>query len=109
MAPHQTRRAATSADQTGRIVCIGHSHAAAVAHAAQAQGRQIDPILFWSEAGAVGADGALRPDLADRVRRAPKVVTAVGGSSAAVVGLVEHHRPFDFVLPSEPDLPLAPD
>lgn len=56
----------------------------------------------------MGVDGKLRPDLAERLARAHKVVAAVGGSSAAVIGLVEHHRPFDFVLPAEPDLPLDP-
>jgi hypothetical protein len=108
MATDRTSRAATSSDQAGSVVCIGHSHATAVAQAALARGRDIDPILFWSEAGAVDSDGALRPDLADRVRRAHKVIAAVGGSSAVVVGLVEHQRPFDFVLPSEPELPLDP-
>ena len=108
MATDRIGRAATSTNQAGSVVCIGHSHAAAVAQAAQAQGRDVDPILFWSEAGSVGDDGALRSDLAERVRRAHKVVACVGGSSAVVIGLVEHHRPFDFVLPSEPDLPLDP-
>lgn len=99
-------RAATSSDLAGSVVCIGHSHATPVARAAQAQGCDVDPILFWSETDAVGADGALRPDLADRIRRARKVITAVGGASAVVVGLVEHQRAFDFVLPAEPELPL---
>jgi hypothetical protein len=108
MARDQTSPARTSSEEAGSIVCIGHSHAAAIALAGEAQGHDLDPILFWSEAGAVGADGALRPDLAERVRRGRKVITAVGGSSAGVIGLVEHHRPFDFVLPSEPDLPLDP-
>lgn len=89
-------------------VCIGHSHATAAAQAARADGREIDAILFWSEAGALGPDGLLRPDLAERVRGAGAVVAAIGGASAVVVGLVEHHRPFDFVLPTEPDLPLDP-
>lgn len=90
-------------------VCIGHSHATAPAHAAREDGREIDAILFWSEAGALGPDGALRPDLAERVRRAGRVIAAIGGASAVELGLLEHHRRFDFVLPAEPDLPLDPE
>lgn len=108
MATDRTGRAGNSSGKAIGVVCVGHSHATAVAQAAQAQGCDVDPILFWSEAGAVGADGAFRPDLADRIRRAGKVITAVGGASAVVVGLVEHQRPFDFVLPAEPELPLDP-
>lgn len=108
MATDRTRRTAASPGDAGVVVCIGHSHATAVAQAAQARTCDVDAILFWSEARALDTDGKLRPDLAERVRAARKVVAAVGGSSAAVIGLVEHHRPFDFVLPAEPDLPLDP-
>jgi hypothetical protein len=110
MATDRAGRSKTSrTSRTGSSVCIGHSHAGALAAAAKALGRDVDSILFWSEAGAIDPDGSLRADLAERVRRARRVVAAVGGSSAAVIGLVEYHRAFDFVLPSEPDLPLDPD
>ena len=88
------------------IVCIGHSHAAAVAEAGARRGLEIDALLFWSQAGLLGEDGRLTPPAEDRIRRAERVVASIGGGAYTSVALVEHHRPFDFVLPSEPDLPL---
>lgn len=88
------------------ICCIGHSHAAAVAEAGAKRGLEIDALLFWSQAGLLREDGRLTAPAEDRIRRADRVVASIGGGAYTSVALVEHHRPFDFVLPSEPDLPL---
>jgi hypothetical protein len=56
----------------------------------------------------VERDGAthLRDDLAERVARGRLVLSLLGGSAHTVLGTVERTRPFDFTLPSQPDLPL---
>jgi hypothetical protein len=90
-------------------VCIGHSHAAALAGGAKVGGVALDTMNFW-ETGVPwshDAEGSrLRPDLADRLRRGRLVLSVIGGSAHTVLGMVEHHRPFDFVLPADPDLPI---
>jgi hypothetical protein len=90
-------------------VCIGHSHAFALARGAERDGVPLDAINFW-ETGDPWSRGeatiALRPDLAARVRPGRLVLSLIGGSAHTVLGMVEHPRPFDFVLPSEPDLPI---
>lgn len=100
--------ALAKAEHGGPIVCIGYSHAGVLWGTGREQGRDIDAIMLWYEQNAVGSDGALRPDLAARVRQGRCVLAAVDRAGASVVGLVEHHRPFDFVLPAEPDLPVDP-
>jgi hypothetical protein len=85
--------------------CIGHSHVLALSWAGDAA---LDPINFWVTGEPWLTDGdetSLRPDLAERVGAAAVVLSVIGGSAHTVLGLVEHHRPFDFVLPSDPDLP----
>ncbi len=37
----------------------------------------------------------------------PAVVSCIGGNDHTVFGLLAHPRPFDFILASEPDLPLS--
>jgi len=93
-------------------VCIGHSHIQAVASAATELKAPWDVIAFWVEPGAVirnAGEATLRPDLAERVAVGAPVLSFVGGSAHSTLGMVEHPRPFDFVLPSSPDLPLDPD
>lgn len=95
-----------------RWVCIGHSHAAALASAARRFRVPIDVINFWETGEPWRREGgtvALRPDLAERVGRGDVVLSTVGGSAHSVLGTVEHYRPFDFVLPSDPRLPLDED
>jgi len=86
--------------------CIGHSHVAALA-------KTLDPDLdcmnFWDTGDPwVRRDGAtcLRDDLAERIGRGRLVLSLVGGSAHNVLGAVEHPRPFDFILPAQPDLPV---
>jgi len=90
-------------------VCIGHSHAQALALAAALNGVALDTINFWLSGEPWLRDEAetrLRPDLAQRIAQGRLVLSVLGGSAHTVLGQVEHPRPFDFVLPSEPDLPV---
>jgi hypothetical protein len=90
-------------------VCIGHSHSAALARGAELGRRPLDAINFWETGEPWLRDQAplsLRPDLAARVGQGRLVLSLVGGSAHTVLGMVEHPRPFDFVLPSKPDLPI---
>jgi hypothetical protein len=87
-------------------VCIGHSHVAALAKALDPD---LDCINFWDTGDPwVQRDGDawLRDDLAKRVASGRLVLSLLGGSAHNVLGAVEHPRPFDFILPSRPDLPL---
>jgi hypothetical protein len=87
-------------------VCIGHSHVAAFE---KARDPDLDAMNFWGTGDPwVQRDGTthLRDDLAERVARGRLVLTSLGGSAHTVLATVEHPRPFDFILPSRPDLPL---
>ena len=87
-------------------VCIGHSHVAALA---KAMDPDLDALNFWETGDPwLVRDGAthLRDDLAERVAKGRLVLSSVGGSAHTVLGTVEHPRPFDFILPSQPNLPL---
>ncbi len=90
-------------------VCIGHSHTEHLAAAAALSGTPLEVLNFWHIPGAVSAEGgrtALSPALRARLR-AP-VFSLVGGAVHQDVGLIQHARPFDLVLPDQPDLPLTP-
>lgn len=72
-------------------------------------GFSLDSINFWETPEPWLRDDAgirLRPDLAERIARGSLVLSLIGGSAHTVLGMVEHERPFDFVLPSAPDLPV---
>jgi hypothetical protein len=89
-----------------RWVCIGHSHVAALA---QAGGKALDSINFWDDGDLWFHIDGLRPlreDYVERVAKAKVVISAIGGSAHGVMGTIEHEQPFDFVLPSDPDLPF---
>jgi hypothetical protein len=93
---------------TENWVCIGHSHVAAFQHAA-IDSDLLDPINFWDTGEPwVRGNGSvrLRPDLAERISSRQHVLSLIGGSAHTVLGVVEHPRPFDFVLPSAPRLPV---
>jgi hypothetical protein len=90
---------------------IGHSHLSCVADAALSRGQTLDFVNLWVF-GRFGppvsyADGAaqLNPHIAARLNG--PVFSLLGGSAHDVLGLVQHPRPFDIVLPEAPDLPLA--
>jgi hypothetical protein len=89
-----------------RWVCIGHSHVVALA---QSGDTELESINFWDTGDPWRYDGGathLRHDLAERVLRGRRVLSLIGGSAHTVLGMVEHPRPFDLIVPSAPDLPL---
>jgi hypothetical protein len=90
------------------LVCIGHSHTESVAAAALAAGQAIDAINFWHLPGAVQLqDGVTTLAEPVRARLVAPVFSLVGGAVHQDVGLIAHPRPFDFVLPENPGLPMA--
>ena len=96
-------------ERLGRTpVLIGHSHAKAIFEAAEQQGVRLKGYNFWSAPQpALNADRtAFHPEIAETLGRGP-VFSAVGGSVHSVMAMVQHPRPFDFVLPSRPDLPIV--
>lgn len=102
----------TNTDTTTPL-CIGHSHVACISEAAA---RSHDPIValnFWDLGNPVIQDEAgprLRADVEQRIHQHPgPVFTMMGGSAHTLLGLLVHPRPFDFVLPGQPDLPLMSD
>ena len=97
------------ADRLGRTpVLIGHSHTRAIFEAAEQQGVRLKGYNFWNAPQpALNADRtAFHPEIAKQLQRGP-VFSAVGGSVHSVMAMVQHPRPFDFVLPSRPDLPMT--
>jgi hypothetical protein len=87
-------------------VCIGHSHVTALARAGDAN---LDPINFWETGDPWSrndAEVSFRADLAERIAKGRLVLSLIGGSAHTVLGMVEHPRPFDFILPSAPNLPF---
>jgi hypothetical protein len=87
-------------------VCIGHSHVRALA---DAEDPDLDCMNFWLTGNpwVEREDGHhLRDDLAERLAKGRLVLSLIGGSAHSVLAAVEHPRPFDLVLPADPDLPL---
>jgi hypothetical protein len=90
---------------------IGHSHVHAPVETIRDHALALDAIAFWVEPGALENTTSglhFRADLAERIAVARPIYSFIGGNAHTVLGLVEHHRPFDFVLPEEPALPLDP-
>ncbi len=95
-----------------RPLLIGHSHVHAPMAAVREYGLAIDCIAFWSEPGALEntPEGLrFRPDIAEKLQSGGPVYSFIGGNAHTVLSLVEHHRPFDLVLPQAPALPRDPD
>jgi hypothetical protein len=93
--------------QAAPVVCIGHSHVNCVAMAAALEDFPLRVINFWvTPEPFVERDGRRRfaPKLTEAL--GGDVVSFIGGSAHIMVGLPQHPRPFDFILPSAPDLPL---
>jgi len=95
------------------VICIGGSHTNAIALAIGDSDRDVCVINLRKF-----ADGFVRtketltlcPDVLDLIRsRSGPVFSFVGGNRHNRIGLVKHPRPFDFVLPDHPDLPLDPN
>ena len=104
------------------FIALGHSHIVAFAKAAYeyqasdvSEVRQIDArfVYLYDEAYVPvvgGAPAALNPRLCALLNESTWnfVVLVCGGNEHNVLGIVKNKRPFDFVLSSEPDLPLQP-
>lgn len=94
------------------LLCIGHSHVACVARAAQAAAYPLRALNFWGMPGAIRQEsGGPRFDIAierQLQEHDGPVFSMIGGAAHVVIGLLVHPRRFDFVLPAEPDLPLDP-
>ncbi len=90
-------------------VCIGHSHTEHLAAAAASAGIRLEIFNFWHLPGAVTVEaGQTRLSSELRSRLKAPVFSLIGGAVHQDVGLIQHARPFDLVLPDRPDLPLAP-
>jgi hypothetical protein len=88
------------------VFCIGHSHLNCVVDAAAANGETLDFVSLWHfQDPIVSVDGLARlsPVLVDRL--AGPVFSFISGNHD-VMGLVQHPRCFDLVLPESPDLPV---
>ena len=111
MPPATRSRRSTAPGQPAepRIVCIGHSHSEPVAASAAAQQAPVEVLNFWHVKDAITVVAGLpRLSEAVRARLVAPVFSLVGGAVHQDIGLVVHKRPFDFVLPWRPDLPLEP-
>lgn len=110
-----------------RLLCLGQSHfgcvrdAAADAQDELAQaGVALTTLVMnqphfephFNSAEDSGGPDALHPALQAEVLRlnaeADAVYVSVGGTAHCVLGLLEHPRPFDFVLEGDPAVPLLP-
>lgn len=104
-------------DPTAPILAVGTSHLAALEEAIRHNGtapriafvQLRDPgyrgALVRSPAGAPSLKRRLAEDVTERSREL--VVSLVGGNKHNILGLLNHPRPFDFILPDEPDLPFT--
>ena len=115
---HVLRRpTAPRPDPTAPILAIGASHLAALQDAGGRNGT--GPRVAFVQLRAPGYGGALvrsagPPTLNRRLAEdvtAPSrelIVSLIGGNKHNILGLLNHPRPFDFVLPEEPELPFTP-
>jgi len=91
-----------------KLVCIGHSHTEPLAAAATQAGVPLDVLNFWHLPNPFTLeDGQQRLAPALRARLVGPVFSLVGGAVHQDVGLVVHPRPFDFIWPGAPDLPVT--
>ena len=108
-----------------RLLGVGHSHLSALAEALAGRTPRRDlqvrlipmidpcfePNLEHVEAGPVlnrALQARLRAEEAAEDAGVPFVFDCVSGNEHHFLGLVNHDRPFDFVLQDAPDMPLVP-
>ena len=116
---HVLRREATPRpDPRAPILAIGASHLVALQQASRQNGAASriafvqlrDPgyrgALVRTSGAAPSLSSRLAQDVAERSRTL--VVSVIGGNKHNILGLLNHPRPFDFILPDEPDLPFTP-
>jgi hypothetical protein len=111
------RESSPRPDPRAPILAIGASHLVALQGAARQIGSA--PRIAFVQLrdaryrGAIerGGDGkpslgwSLAEDVAEPSRKL--IVSLIGGNKHNILGLLNHPRPFDFVLPDEPDLPFT--
>lgn len=115
----------SSTAQPVRALGIGHSHLTALAEALALRPARpgfevrlipmidpaFEPNLEHVEAGTVlnrALQARLQAEAAAEDAAVPFVFDCVSGNEYHFLGLVNHARPFDFVLEDAPDLPLVP-
>jgi hypothetical protein len=116
---------------TKLAIIIGHSHIGALTHALARRDTSVSderaplhvglyeawkyngepPYLTKAPDGTDHFNPAILASVAglEAGRSEASFFTLFGGNGHSVVALVRHPRPFDFVLPEAPDLPLDPD
>lgn len=94
------------------LLCIGHSHVACVARAAESVQFPLDSLNFWDipEGTTAGVEGPrLSAQIEQHLRSHPGAVfSMIGGAVHGVAGMLVHPRRFDFVLPEFPQLAIDP-
>jgi hypothetical protein len=116
---HVLRRASSPRpDPNAPILAIGASHLVALQGAtrqngaapriafAQLRDGRYRGVLERSDDGTPCLGWCLAEDVAEPSREL--IVSLIGGNKHNILGLLNHPRPFDFVLPDEPDLPFTP-
>lgn len=92
------------------LLCIGHSHVACVARAAEIAAVPLKALNFWDMPGAILHDESsprFSATLIQHLEQHPgPVFSMIGGAAHGVLGMLVHPRRFDFVLPTQPGLPL---
>ncbi|HXT68220.1 MAG TPA: hypothetical protein VN700_00585 [Vicinamibacterales bacterium] len=68
----------------------------------------LEVVDLWQVAPDANARETAITDTMRRVSAISTVFSVIGGDPHHTLGLVAHPRPFDFVLPEVPDLPLDP-
>jgi hypothetical protein len=90
------------------LVCIGHSHIEAVVAAAAKASIPLEGLNFWHLGSPIDrSSGVVELTAELRARLVAPVFSFVGGGVHQDFGLVVHPRPYDFIWPQEPDLPLS--
>ncbi len=94
-----------------KILVLGHSHITALAKAfLQGEpGVSMDFVLLNNpEYQPPLSDEGLHPAILEKIHaaRAGLHVSLLGGNDHSIIGMLNHPRRFDFVLPEAPDLPV---
>ena len=99
-----------------RVLAIGHSHLGALEFFLRSKQEfsefELEIVqLLSSEYADIeqDSDGRTARTLRQKDENCDLVVLAISGNEHQMMGLVNHPRPFDFVLPERPDLPLQKD
>lgn len=91
------------------FACLGHSHVRSVAVAVERRGVAAAVVNLWRYRDPVTVIGGRRRfrDPVPRLLGDRPVFSMLCGANHHTLSLLTHPRPFDFVLPSAPELPLA--